>query len=396
MNIDEVRALEKEQYWPVFSREAVCFVRGEGNRIFDIEGKVYLDFITGVGVALLGHSNLEITRVINEQAMKLLSCSNLFYSLPQLELASSLSRRLPGGKWFFANSGAEANEGAIKLARKYGKDKGRYEIITALNSFHGRTLSTLAATGQPAKRASFEPLPRGFIHVPLNDLQALESAFTDSTIAVMVEPIQGESGVYPCEIEYLKQVEQFCRDKGILLILDEIQTGLGRTGKFFAYEHFEVKPDILTLGKGLANGVPIGAVWARNSVALLLEHGDHGSTYGGNAFACKVGLEVLRIIDTQRLVQRAKEVGDLFLSRLNKLKEEVGQIKEVRGRGLMVAIELSRPIAEDISSNLLHKGFVVGKIGNKIIRFLPPLTVSEADIDLMINALEAAFREASQ
>lgn len=395
VTFSDVKKLEKEIYWPVFSREEVCFMRGEGVKLYDIDGKGYLDFLTGVGVVVLGHSHPRVLDAIRDQAEKLTSCSNIFYSLPQLELGKLLSEKIPGGKWFFANSGAEANEAAIKLARKYGKKLGRHEIITALNSFHGRTLSTVAATGQPEKGKPFEPLPEGFVHVPLNDLEALEKAISEKTVAVMLEPIQGERGVYPCEESYLKNVYHLCKEKNILIILDEVQTGFGRTGKFLSCEHYGIKPDVLTLAKGMANGIPIGAVWASDEVVEVLEAGDHGSTYGGNAFACRVAFEVMKVIEEENLIDNVQKMGDYFYSKLVDLKDELGFeiISEVRGKGLLIGVEFALPIADKVTKSLLKKGFVVGKVGEKILRFLPPFIVRRENIDDLIAAMKEVLKE---
>lgn len=395
LNFEEVKNLEKEIYWPVFLRQEVCFVSGRGKKIYDLSGKSYLDFLTGVGVVVLGHSHPRIIAAIKDQAEKLTSCSNIFYSVPQLELGKLLSERISGGKWFFSNSGAEANEAAIKLARKYGKRFGKYEIITALNSFHGRTLATLTATGKPEKKKPFEPVPEGFIHVPLNDFEALERSVSERTLAIMLEPIQGESGVYPCDEEYLRKTYKLCRENNILLILDEVQTGLGRTGKFFSYEHFRVQPDILTLAKGMANGIPIGATWARNEIVEVLEAGDHGSTYGGNALACRVAAEVLKVMEEENLIDNVRNVGDYFLTRLSELKRGTGCeiISEVRGKGLLVGIEFNQPIADKVTKLLLEEGFVVGKVGEKIIRFLPPYIIEKEDIDKLVDVIETILEK---
>lgn len=395
LTFEDVRNLEKEVYWPVFMRQEVCFVSGNGEKLYDISGRSYIDYLTGVGVVVLGHSHPRITAVIRNQAEKLTSCSNIFYSIPQLELGKLLSERLSGGKWFFSNSGAEANEAAIKLARKYGKKSGRYEIITALDSFHGRTLTTLTATGQPEKRKPFEPVPQGFIHVPFNNFEALKKAVSEKTLAVMIEPIQGERGVYPCDEDYLRNIYQLCRERNILLILDEVQTGLGRTGRFFGYEHFSIQPDILTLAKGMANGIPIGAVWARDEVVKVLEAGDHGSTYGGNAFATRVASEVLKVITEENLVDKVRDVGDYFLSKLSELRDQSFHeiISEVRGRGFLIGMEFARPVADTVTKLLLEKGFVVGKVGEKIIRFLPPYIIEKEDIDELVNAIENVLIE---
>ena len=392
--LESIAQAERSLYWPVFARLPVCFEWGKGTKIYDLEGKEYLDFISGIGVALLGHAHPAVTQAIREQAELLISCSNVFYSRPQLHLLQRLAAHLPGGRWFLSNSGAEANEAAIKLARAYGRPSGRFRIITALNSFHGRTLATLAATGQRGKQEKLEPLPDGFDHVPFNDIDALARAITPETVAIMLEPVQGEGGVYPARREYLARVAEVCRERGLLLILDEVQTGLGRTGAFFAFEQFGVEPDILTLAKGLANGIPIGATWAREDIANVLAPGDHGSTYGGNALACAAAAAVVATIDGEELHLNAAARGEQMAAGLAEIASRSGGIiAEIRSAGLMCAVEFTEPIAATLVDVLREKGVIVGKVRETIVRMLPPLIVEEHDVNRFLSVFDEALRE---
>lgn len=386
---------EKEVYFPVFARYPVLMERAEGKYVYDSEGNQYLDFFSGLGVCILGHSHPRLRKVIEEQIQKLIHISNLYYTEEQIRLAEELSSKFGKGKCFFSNSGAEANEAALKLTRKFGyKYYGgkRYKIITAYGSFHGRTFKTLAATGQPEKQRDFEPLPPGFDHVPLNDFEALEGAIDDATLAVMLEPIQGEGGVNFCSLDYLKGVEEICRRQGLLLILDEVQTGVGRTGSFFAFEHFGVKPDVVTLAKGLGSGFPIGATIARAEIADFFERGDHGSTFGGNALACAVALETLKVLEEERLIEEVARNGALFLNQLKEL-ENSGLVADVRGKGFMLGVEFNEALAKEVSLRLLKRGILSGTCGEKVLRFLPPFIVERDDFDLVLDGLKEVLEE---
>ncbi len=386
---------EKEVYFPVFARYPLLVERAEGKYVYDSKGNQYLDFISGIGVCILGHSHPRLLKVFEGQAKKLIHVSSLYYTQEQIKLAEELSVRFGKGKCFFSNSGAEANEAALKLTRKYGHclyGGKRYKIITAYGSFHGRTFKTLAATGQPEKQKDFEPLPPGFVHIPLNDVKALEAAVDESTIAVMLEAIQGEGGVNFCSSGYLKEVERICRQQGLLLILDEVQTGMGRTGSFFAYEQYGIKPDIVTLAKGLGNGFPIGATIARSEIADYFEKGDHGSTFGGNALACVVALETLKLLDEEGLIEKVSEQGIFFLELFKKLEGD-NFIKEVRGKGFMIGIEFEKPVAKKISLKLIEKGVLAGTCGENVLRFLPPYIVEESDFELVFAKLKEALEE---
>ncbi len=323
-------------------------------------------------------------------------CSNYYYIETQSKLAKLLVENSCADKVFFANSGAEANEGAIKLARIYFKKKGiadKFEIITLENSFHGRTLATLAATGQEKYQKPFSPLTPSFLRVPINDLKALERAINKTTCAVMIEPIQGESGVNPTTVEYMKGVREICDKNGLLLIFDEVQCGIGRTGKLFGYQHFGVEPDIFTLAKALGGGFPIGALCAKDFVAKAFEPGDHGSTFGGNPLACAAGLAVMDAIFSEKLVENSEKMGVYFVDKLSQLKGKYGFITEIRGKGLMIGIELSIKKAAEIKKKCFEKGYLVGAVGDNIIRMLPPLIVTTADIDSLIKAFDDIFSE---
>jgi predicted acetylornithine/succinylornithine family transaminase len=349
-----------------------------------------LDFLAGIAVDGIGHSHPKLVKAISEQAATIMHVSNLFYVPQQPELAKRLVELSGLGKAFFCNSGAEANEASIKLARKWAKlNRGEdvFEIITAQGSFHGRTLGAVTATGQPKYHKGFEPMVPGFKYVPYNVAAALEAAVTDKTCAIMLEPIQGESGVRPASTEYLETVRRICDEKGILLILDEVQTGLGRTGKWFGFQHYGITPDIMSLSKTLGGGFPIGACLATDAVASAFEPGNHASTFGGNPLACAAALAFLDIMEQEHLVENAAETGAYFLQKLRELKDQRDDIVDVRGRGFMVALEMSRTDAADIGKRCLRHGLVLNPIGASIIRFLPPLIAKRSDVDEAIGIL---------
>jgi len=397
MQLEEIINLDKKYFMNTFgNRTPVCFSHGKGINLWDINGKKYYDFLAGIAVNALGHSHPKLVNAIKQQAEKLIHCSNLYYIESQAKLAEKLVSISCADKVFFANSGAEANEGAIKLARIYFKKKGmpeKYEIITLEKSFHGRTLATIAATGQDKYQKPYCPLTPKFLKVPINDLEALEKAINSSTCAVMIEPIQGESGVNLTSVEYLTGVRKLCDEKGILLIFDEVQCGLGRTGKLFAYEHFGVEPDIFTLAKALGGGFPIGALCAKEHVASAFEPGDHGSTFGGNPLSCTAALAALDVIIEEGLVENSAKMGTYFMSKLSELAEKYSIIQEVRGKGLMIGVQLSIDAAVEIKNKCFEKGYLIGSIGNNILRMLPPLIVTEQDIDGMIDTLDSVFQE---
>jgi len=358
-------------------RMPVTFVRGRGCLVYDEGGREYLDLVAGIAVNLLGHAHPDVVAAITRQSAQLIHTSNLYFTQPQVELARRLVELSFPSRVFFCNSGAEANEAAIKLVRKWGARNrdGAFEIITTAGSFHGRTLATVTAGGQAKYSDPFKPLPGGFVHVPYNDPQAIEDATTDRTVAVMLEPVMGEIGVVPAVPGYLEHVRQWCDRRDLLLILDEVQTGLGRTGRWFAHQHARITPDVMTLAKGLGGGVPIGACLA-NPRADVFEPGDHGSTFGGNPLACAVAATVLQVIERDGLVGHAAEMGDL----LGALLRDLGT-KDVRGVGLMQAIEFEEARAKPFQQACLDSGLVVNAVDDHSVRLVPPLIVTADQID---------------
>ena len=397
MSLEEAVRAERESLFPTYRRFPVLFVRGRGTRLWDREGKEYLDLAAGLGTCVLGHAHPAVARAVAEEVQRLQHVCNLYYTEPQLRLAAELLKKSFPGRVFFCNSGTEANEAAIKLARKYMRQvrgEDRYGVVSTLRAFHGRTLGSLAATGQPEKAAPFSPLPGGFVHVPFNDLGAMEEALEDSRVgAVMLEPVQGEAGVHPSTQEYLRGVERLCREKGVLLILDEVQTGMGRTGELFAWQRYGVRPDVMTLAKGLANGLPLGAVVAVPEVAEAMSPGDHGSTFGGNPVTCAAGLATLQTLDEEGLVENARSVGGYFKEQLGKLAREAGAGAEVRGMGFMLALEVEGMDAWKVAENCLRRGLVVNPVGPSALRFLPPLCLGREEVDVALDLLASALRE---
>ncbi len=370
-------------------------VRGEGCRVWDADGKEYLDFLAGVAVNNLGHCHPRVVKALQEQAATLIHCSNYYHNAPQTELAELLCANSFADRVFFCNSGAEANEAAIKLARKYSRDKygpERFEIITAAESFHGRTMATVSATGQEKVQRFFDPLLHGFTHVPFNDVPALQAAITSNTCAIMLEPIQGEGGIIIPSMSYLKEVRELCSANGLLLILDEVQTGIGRTGKLFAYEHFGVTPDIMTLAKGLGGGGPIGAMLATEEVAEAFTPGTHGSTFGGNPLMTATALAAVRAILEEGLLERTEEMGAYLLGRLDALKKKFDFIADLRGIGLMIGMSLTVP-AGDIVKKGHERGVLLNVTHDKVLRFVPPLIVGRKEIDEMMGILEGILEE---
>ncbi len=366
-----------------YSRFPVSFIKGEGAILYGEDGKEYIDFCSGIAVTNLGHCNPLLVEALKEIAQTLWHVSNLYYIPWQAKLAELIVKNSFSGKVFFCNSGAEANEGAIKFARLWGKKykRGAYKIITATGSFHGRTLATLTATGQDKVKRGFEPLPEGFVHVPYNDIKVISKAIDKETAAIMLEPIQGEGGVIIPEVNYIREVKRICEEENILLILDEVQTGIARTGKLFAYMHFDITPDIMTLAKGLGNGVPIGAIVVSEKVVDAIEPGVHASTFGGNPIATRVALEVLRIVIENELWDRTNELGNLILEELKEIEDRV---VEVRGKGLLIGIELRNKSSKEVAMDCLKKGLLVVPAGEKVVRLLPPLTIEK---DLLIKGL---------
>ncbi len=397
VNIRDIMELDSKYVMHTYGRFPIAPIKGEGTRVWDTDGKAYLDFLSGIAVCSVGHCHPKVVAAIQEQASQLIHISNIFHIQNQAELAEFLVEHSCLDKVFFCNSGAEANEAAIKLARRYSRNvlgKERYEIITAERSFHGRTLTTVTATGQNKYQKGFEPLPSGFLYVPLNDIDALKKVISHRTCAIMLELIQGEGGVNPCEEEYLKAVRALCDENDIVLIFDEVQTGLGRTGKLFTYEHYNVEPDIMTLAKALGGGVPIGAMLAKDNIAKGFEPGSHGSTFGGNPLSCAAGLAAMRVIVEEDLPKKAHESGIYFMSKLEELKGKYPFIKESRGKGLMIGVELDIK-DESIGKRAMERGLLLNCIGGKIIRFLPPLNVTRDEIDEAIMILDEVLASSS-
>ncbi|MFH0825375.1 MAG: acetylornithine transaminase [Pseudomonadota bacterium] len=393
MTANDFAAQSRAYLFNTYGRAPIMLVEGKGCRLLDVNGREYLDFTAGIAAAILGHGHPKLAAALADQAKKLIHVSNLYHIEPQIGLAKLLVENSFADKVFFCNSGAEANEGAIKLARKYFHDRGehdRYHIVTMEASFHGRTLATLAATGQTKYRAGFEPAVEGFSHVEFDNLVALEDAVTEKTAAVLIEPIQGEGGVRVPHPDYFRGVRELCDRKGCLLMLDEVQTGMGRTGKLFAHEHFGMVPDVMTLAKGLAGGVPIGALLAVDKVASAFVPGTHASTFGGNPLASAAGLAVLEEVLSNGFLQGVIDKGNHLRSRLQDLAARHASIREVRGMGLMQAIELDFPGA-DLSVNLRDRGLLVNCTADRVLRFIPPLIVTNEEIDEMIAVLDAAL-----
>jgi len=392
MNNRRVVRLDKKYVMHTYSRIPIAMERGEGVRIWDSDGKEYLDFISGIGVNAVGHCHPEIVKAIESQLKRLLHCSNLYYINLQTKLAEALCEVSFADKVFFSNSGAEANEAAIKLARRFGSKLGgrRYEIITMKGSFHGRTLATLKATAQTKYQNGFGPFLPGFKYAPFNDLKGVKKAISSKTCAVMLEPIQGEGGINVASETFLRELRQFCDEKEILLILDEVQCGLGRTGKMFAYQHYGIEPDVMTLAKPLGGGMPIGATLAKEKVASAFEPGTHASTFGGNPLACSAALAFLKVVKNENLVEKARERGNYFRARLEELKKKFSSVKKIRGKGLMIGLELGFP-GKDMVKRCRDRGLLINCTVEKILRFLPPLIIEERDIDEAVKILDTVF-----
>ena len=400
MNIENdlylISDYDKKYCMQVFGPQQIAFTHGKGVYLYDTEGKKYMDMIGGIAVNSLGHNHPKLTRTISEQAKKVIHCCN-YYLIPQRsELAYNLCRKSFADKCFFANSGAEANEGAIKLARGFFSHKGidKYEIITAKMSFHGRTMATITATGQPKFSEPFKPVLPGFKYAEFNNIDSFKEQVNEHTAAIMLELIQGESGVHPADKSFVVEIKKLCEEKGLLLIIDEVQTGIGRTGTLFCYEQYGIKPDIMTLAKGLGGGVPIGAVLATNEAATGFELGDHGSTFGGNPLACAAANTVLEVIADNQLCFNAGTISEFIVNKLNQIKEKRGYIKEVRGMGLLIGIEFDeRILASGMRDALRNKGFLVSSIGKSVIRIAPPLIIKEAEAAKFCQAIDQVLKE---
>jgi acetylornithine aminotransferase len=373
-----------------YKRTPVVFSKGAGCTLWDTEGRAYLDFVAGIAVCNLGHAHPAVANAVFEQAKTLVHVSNLYYTTPQTELAAWLVDHSFADRVFFCNSGAEANEAAIKLARKYFKDRGepdRYRIISMIQSFHGRTMGTLSATGQDKIKQGFSPILQGFDFVPFNDFEAVREKIGAATCAILLEPIQGEGGIRSADPQFLENIRRLCNETGTLLIFDEIQTGIGRTGKLFAYEHYGVQPDIMTLAKALANGLPIGAMLAKESVAAAFVPGSHASTFGGTPLVTAASLCVLKTLEQENIISHCAEVGLYFKEQLQALKRRHDSVVDIRGLGLLLGMELNKdglPLVEAC----LNKGFVINCVQGNTLRFVPPLIVQKAEIDRLIQCLD--------
>ena len=389
--------LERQYLFQNYGRQPIVLKRGEGSRVWDADGKEYLDFVGGLAVTALGHAHPAVAQAVAEQAARLVHVSNLYYTTPMIELARLLAEHSPLDRVFFCNSGAEAVEAAIKLARRYGHDErgGAHGVIAMDDGFHGRSLGALAATGTARYREPFAPMPPGFTHVPWNDLDALRAATDDGTVAVLMEPVQGEGGVNEPAEGYLRGVRDWCDERGLLLILDEIQTGVGRTGTLWAHEREGVEPDVMCVAKGLAGGLPIGAVLARESLAGHLVPGDHGTTFGANPVATAAGVAVLRHILDHDVLGAARRASERLIARLRAMEDRLPAVTEVRGRGLLLAVSLSGEVAGDVVAACRERGLLVNNVRPDRIRLMPALIVEDGEIDRACDILEEAIRWAT-
>jgi acetylornithine/N-succinyldiaminopimelate aminotransferase len=389
MPTEQLRQDDARYLMHTYARAPISIVRGRGARVYDLEGREYLDFVAGIAVTVLGHSHPDLVAAILKQSQWLLHASNLYYTEPQVKLAGALVAASFAKKVFFCNSGAEANEAAIKLARRYSHQKygpGRHEIVTMLQSFHGRTLATLTATGQEKVQHGFEPLVPGFTYVPFNDFSAIERAITPATAAVMLELVQAEGGVHVADRAYMKSLRELCRERDILLIVDEVQTGMGRTGTLFAYQQFDIAPDIMTLAKGLGGGVPIGACLATDEVAAAFTPGTHASTFGGNPLACAAALTVLRLLTEGRVLAESQAAGQHLAKGLLDLKDRLPNVKDVRGLGLLRGMELTID-GKAVVDDCLSRGLLINCTMDRVLRFVPPLIITQREIDRLLDAL---------
>jgi acetylornithine/N-succinyldiaminopimelate aminotransferase len=392
MSSADIIALADRYLFPTYARAALALVKGDGTRVWDGDGKAYLDFFSSTVVTNLGHQHPAIVRAIEQQAHRILHVSNLHYCEPQARLAERLVKRSFADRVFLCNSGAEANEAAIKLARKYGHAEGggRFEVLTLYNSFHGRTLATIAATGQEKVRVGFEPVQQGFRYANYDDVAAAEAALTPRTIAILVEPIQGEGGIVAPSPDYFRGLRALCDRHNLLLMFDEIQTGMGRTGTLFAYEQLGVAPDVMTLAKGLGAGVPIGAMLGSERVATVLDKGSHGSTFGGNALTCAVGLAVMDVLEGEGVLANCVAMGERLTSGLHALAAKRPTIKGVRGRGLLIGVELGQP-GGPVVERCQAAGLIINCTANTVLRLTPPLTVSAAEVDEALAIIDGAL-----
>ena len=389
MKKEEVFENYRDYIMPTYTKVPLIFTKGKGSRLWDIHNKAYLDFFPGWGVGNLGHCHPKVVQAVRDQIGKLIFIPNNYYHLPQAKLAKEIIYWSYPAKVFFCNSGAEASEGAVKLARKFGK--GRYEIITFENSFHGRTLAALAATGQKKYQSGFEPLPEGFKTVAFNDITAVKNAITDKTVAIMLELIQGEGGINVAAKDFVLELRKICDQKNLLLIVDEVQTGIGRTGKLFCYQHYGITPDVMTLAKALGGGLPIGVMVVKKEIADTLGPGMHASTFGGGLVICKAASAVLEAIQKEKLLTHAQKMSAYLFAGLNVLKEKFAIIKEVRGLGLMAGVELNIE-GKAIVEKCLEKGLLINCTHDKVLRLMPALNITSKEIDKALTILEAVMK----
>ncbi len=395
MPTEELKDDAAKYLMQTYTRQPISIVRGRGAKVYDLEGREYLDFVGGIAVNVLGHGHPDLVQAIQRQAAQLIHTSNLYYTEPQVKLARLLVDHSFADRVFFCNSGAEANEAAIKLARRYGHERhgpNRYEVITMKNSFHGRTLGMITATGQEKVQQGFEPLMPGFTYAPFNDFGAIESMVNEKTAAIMLEPIQAEGGVHVGDRDYLRSLREFCTQQDILLIFDEIQTGMGRTGTFFAYEQLGVQPDIMTLAKGLAGGIPIGACLAKESVAAAFTPGSHASTFGGNPLACAAALAVCRVLLEGKVLDQARRMGEYLAKGLADCKDRHRIVKDVRGLGLLQGLELETD-ARAVVADALARGVLINAATDRVLRLVPPLVITQLEVDKLIDLLDILFSQ---
>lgn len=383
----ELHELDQKYYLPTFRRFPLAFKKGQGSHLWDMEGNEYIDALAGIAVNSVGHAHPKVADAIAKQAHELIHISNLYLSEPQMVLAEKLAKLSGLQRVFFGNSGAEAAEGAIKIARKYASKNGRGgTIITMQKAFHGRTLATVAATGKKAMMNGFDPIPTGFCHVPMNDLSLIKEKVNQDTAGIMLEPIQGEGGINPADPQFLKDLRAFCDEENLVLIFDEIQCGMGRTGKMFAHEHYGVQPDVMTLAKALGGGVPIGAVLASERVGSAIDWGDHGTTYGGNPLVCAASLATIEAIENENMMQQATENGEWVMAQLEAAKKDYPEITEVRGKGLMIGVELNMESKPVVVTMMEHRVLASPTAGN-VVRLVPPLNISREDLQTVIDVL---------
>ena len=385
---EEIISLHKQYVMSTYA-PGLVLLKGKGAKVWDADGKEYLDFLAGIAVLSVGHCHPRVVKAIKAQAAKLMHVSNLYYNENQPRLAQALATRSLNGKCFFCNSGAEANEGMIKLARLWGNPQGKFEVVTMTNSFHGRTLATITATGQTKYQKGFEPLPAGFVYAEFNNLDSVRAAVNDKTAAILIEAVQGEGGIIPASPEFIRGVRALCDEKNLLMLCDEVQCGFGRTGRWFGFQAYDVQPDAFSLAKGLANGFPIGALVAGPKLADLFQPGHHASTFGGNPLACAAALATIETIEAEGLLDNATKMGGLFMSKLRKVAKKYPVIKDVRGLGLMIGVVCDRP-SKPLEVILREKGLISIATHDVVIRFLPPLNVKASQIRAAVKTFDAA------